>query len=318
MKFGTKSRAGGPAFTISDPITYKNLSVFVIEAERASRLDNLLTLDEAIESGFFLVHETENVNMLEVENRSEVFDVFVQGGDLVKGGLQDRLISVSFIVPKRSGRVPVESFCVESGRWSARGGESQVRFAPANERISSKELKLAAMRERSQSEVWERVAEAQSALCMSLDIDVSDTESPSSFLLSIEHGAVRSNVADYSDAIGKEIARHKNAVGFAFAVDGEISGCDVYASGELFRKSSGKLLRAACAEAVSSGDRPARRTVTAGDVSKFLMIAEDGERAENRHLTGSRQVTIESPVAFSVETYAADGDLCVHNTYIRK
>lgn len=315
MKFGTGSPAGGREFTISEPIAYRNLSVFVIESGSEPKLDDLLTLDEAIERGFLLVHETEQVNLLEVENVSEVFDVFIQGGDLVKGGMQDRLISVSVIVPRMSGRVPVESFCVESGRWSARGSESQQRFAPANERISSKELKLAAMRDRSQSEVWERVAEAQSAMCLSLNVDVSDTDSPSSFLLSIEHDAVRSSVSDYADAIANEISRFENAVGFAFAVDGEISGCDVYATRDLFRKSSDKLLRAACAEAVSVGSRTDSRTVTADVVYTFLMSAEDGERMELLLPAGSRQVTIKSTAAFSIETYS--GDVCVHKTYVR-
>ena len=60
-----------------------------------------------------------NVNKLAIENVSDQ-DVFVQAGDVVKGGQQDRTLAVDMIVPPKSGKVPIESFCVEQGRWGYR------------------------------------------------------------------------------------------------------------------------------------------------------------------------------------------------------
>src|SRR4029453_7112096 len=94
--------------------------------------------------GVFFVYETADVNELEVENLSKEFDVFIQSGDIVKGGKQDRVLAASIIIPARSGRVRIESFCVESGRWTKRGGEDSTQFNSSNDRIVTKELKIAA------------------------------------------------------------------------------------------------------------------------------------------------------------------------------
>src|SRR5262249_13773817 len=69
-------------------------------------------------------------------------EVFVQSGDIVKGGRQDRLISFSTIVAGRSGKVPVPAFCVESGRWQQRGKEAANRFSSSTSQLPSKALKL--------------------------------------------------------------------------------------------------------------------------------------------------------------------------------
>ena len=46
----------------------------------------------------------------------------------MKGGRQDRVVTVSFLLPPKSGKVPLASFCVEQGRWSARGTEKSAHF----------------------------------------------------------------------------------------------------------------------------------------------------------------------------------------------
>src|SRR5205085_12374468 len=105
-----------------------------------------------------------DVNELQVENLSKEFDVFIQSGDIVKGGKQDRILAVSIIVPARSGRISIDAFCVESGRWTKRGEEDTTKFNSSNDRVVTKELKLAANASRSQSEVWNQVSEAQARL----------------------------------------------------------------------------------------------------------------------------------------------------------
>jgi len=54
---------------------------------------------------------------LEIANLSEALDLYVQAGDVVNGGRQDRTLGVDFVLPAKSGRLPVPSFCVASGRW---------------------------------------------------------------------------------------------------------------------------------------------------------------------------------------------------------
>ncbi|MGH9820491.1 MAG: ARPP-1 family domain-containing protein, partial [Pyrinomonadaceae bacterium] len=102
-------------YKISAPYTYKNLSIFLIHGKDASNKGNIITLQEAMERKLFVVYETSDVNELQVENLSKEFDVFIQSGDIVKGGKQDRILAVSIIIPARSGRVSIQAFCVESG-----------------------------------------------------------------------------------------------------------------------------------------------------------------------------------------------------------
>ena len=61
-------------------------------------------------------------------------EVFVQAGDIVKGGQQDRVLSVDLLLPPRSGAVSIAAFCVEHGRWTARGNEDVRQFSSAASR----------------------------------------------------------------------------------------------------------------------------------------------------------------------------------------
>lgn len=82
---------------ITGPITHKNLSIFLIHGKNTFTINDLLTLKEAIEQKKIIIHETENVNELEVENISNSH-IFIQEGDIVKGGKQDRFLPYDFVV----------------------------------------------------------------------------------------------------------------------------------------------------------------------------------------------------------------------------
>ena len=160
------------AYRISAPYTYKNLTIFLIHGKDETSKKNIVTLQEALKMGIFKVYETSEVNELTVENISKTYDVFIQSGDIVKGGKQDRVLAISIIIPARSGRVSIEAFCVESGRWQQRQGEDAKQFSSSEERIVSKELKVAANAARSQQEVWNKVAEAQKKLSENIGASV--------------------------------------------------------------------------------------------------------------------------------------------------
>src|SRR5207248_4735442 len=55
-----------------------------------------------------------------------------------------RTIAEDQILQHQSGRVPLDSFCVEPGRWSRRGWESDSTFSGSTWGLASKDLKLAA------------------------------------------------------------------------------------------------------------------------------------------------------------------------------
>lgn len=49
-------------------------------------------MSEALEKGLVVVKETGNVQELSLENRSQTTTVFLNAGDIVKGGRQDRTV----------------------------------------------------------------------------------------------------------------------------------------------------------------------------------------------------------------------------------
>src|SRR6266851_5488557 len=98
-----------PDLIVSGPYSHENLTVFLFHGPDAAQSRNVLTLQEAIEQKLVVVHETGSVNELAVENQSLDSEVFLQSGDIVKGGRQDRLIASDLMLPPKSGVVPVGS-----------------------------------------------------------------------------------------------------------------------------------------------------------------------------------------------------------------
>lgn len=131
----------GEAPRISGPFTHENLTIYLVHGPSAPG-PVPLTLPEALEKGVVEIKETGSVNQLTAENRGDQ-EVFIQAGDIVKGGRQDRVLSVSLTLPPRSGVLAIAAFCVERGRWSPRAGEDARRFASAQEMLPSREAKLA-------------------------------------------------------------------------------------------------------------------------------------------------------------------------------
>src|SRR5205807_8442095 len=123
------------------PVVHENLAIYFVHGGSAGG-PVPLTLAEALEQRRVQVRETGKVNELEVENIGDQ-EVFIQSGEIVKGGRQDRALTTSLILPPHSGKVPLASFCVEQGRWSARGGEDTRQFTTAASAVPSRAAKIA-------------------------------------------------------------------------------------------------------------------------------------------------------------------------------
>ena len=307
-------------YRVSTPYTYKNLTIFLLHGKDQNTKGNVMTLQEAMERNLFRVYETGDVNELEVENLSKEFDVFIQSGDIVKGGKQDRILAVSIIIPARSGRVKIEAFCVESGRWTKRGEEDSAKFNSSNDRIVTKELKIAANASRSQQEVWSQVSEAQARLSKNVGGDVASGSSRSSLQLSLENRKVVATVDEYIRNLGSIINGKSDVIGYAMAINGKINSADVYVSNALFKKVWGKMLKAAATEAVSES-----RGVRLADPVKAEAVRDmidDAEKARPREQSlGSgktRLVTREDKDNVMVESRDEKSKIVVHKSYVKK
>jgi hypothetical protein len=319
--------AAGDTSRISGPVVHENLAVYFIHGKSASG-PVPLTLQEALAAGRVVVHETGNVNMLAIENTGTE-EVFVQAGDIVKGGQQDRVLTISMLVPARSGRLDIAAYCVEQGRWSARGKEDVKRFASADKAMPSRDAKLAML-----SPVKPRVAALSPSPAANVEgiqsrgrtIDPavltqrtgpSDTGSRQSEVWSSVSKAQRK----LAENLGAPVAASQSAsslqlslendrlqsarkafiaalsnsagdddiVGYVFAVGGKLNSGDVYASNALFRKMWGKQLEAAVTEAIAEKSSRSDSLPGADGVRAFMAAAEAG-KAEQAKLLGEALV----------------------------
>jgi hypothetical protein len=308
-------------YKISGPYTHRNLTIFLIHGKEKVASRNILTLEEALRQKKVIVYETQDVNELAIRNLSQTEDIFVQSGDIVKGGQQDRTIGVDLIVPPKSGKIKLAAFCVENGRWEKRGSEAVSQFTSSSSRVATRDIKLAVVRESSQSQVWAKVAEAQDKLSNNVGTRVNSSQSESSLQLALENKQVQETAASYIKALGKIIAGQPDVIGYAFAINGQVNSADVYASNALFRKLWPRLLEASAVEAIAELQKgqPQSAPVKMDRVESFIDDAEGGKATDKDITTRIRSVTRETKENILLETQdRAKSGAWIHKTYIKK
>jgi len=319
--FSTKILAGPQRagdYTLSGPFTHDNLTVFLIHGpNRMTR--NLLSLEEAIDQHKVVVFETRNVNELSIENVSSE-DVFIESGDIVKGGAQDRTLKDDLILPAKSGKVNLSAFCVEHGRWTRRGDEPVESFNSARQAVATKELKLAVKQKASQTEVWNQVAQAQDKLSSRLGSGVRAAAAPTSMSMSMNAPVVQRSIDGYLQELSGTVNHKDDVIGFAFSINGKINSGDVYGSHELFSKLWMKLLRASAVEAVSEYD--ADRKFEAATVSALQATLADAESGKSTTREVNDRTTVLAKETVKTLMYEtrdrAQKDAWVHRNYLTK
>jgi len=311
-------------YRVSGPVVHENLAIYLVHGKSAAGAVPL-TLDEALRKGAVKVHETGNVSELQIENLG-TDEVFIQAGDIVKGGKQDRVLSVSLMLPPKSGQLPIASFCVEQGRWSARGKEDVKTFATAAASVPSREAKLAirapaaagAVPASPQQQVWARVRKMQDGLSSNLGAPVKAAASQSSLQLSLENEKLKDAQDAYLKVLLKEGETADDVVGYVFAIDGKLNSAEVYPSNGLFRKMWPKLLKASVTEAIGQKNSGAADPVpTSAAALAFLDQAAKGASSETPLPASVRLETRQAENAFYFETRRADGAV-VHRSYLAK
>jgi hypothetical protein len=295
------------AYVISHPYACDNLAIFLIRGEEKLPDARLLTLQEALEQKKLIVHETGNVNELAIENMS-FDDVYVQAGDIVKGGLQDRVFAYDVIVSAHSGKIPIGAFCVERGRWRQRRAETgemepDSRFVSSAERVHTRDLKFATFASRSQSEVWSKVSEAQDKLSAKLGRSVNARSSATSLQLTLEDEQIDQKARRYIRELSPIIDGDAAVIGYAFAINGKVNSADLYGSRSLFRKLWPKLLKASAVEAVAEFEEgKSFAPVTTNDVIAYLNDAARNEGVEKQVTSRIRLITRETSRTIAQDT----------------
>jgi len=262
---------------LSGPYRHNNLSLFYFhDTGQPLAEPNYITLEEGIASGQVKVTEQDNaqVGRLLISNFSDR-PLFLNIGQIVAGGKQDRTLQASLVIPPRTKAFPIPSFCVEQTRWS--GGKN---FRGQGIIIPDRMSKLAVQR-RSQSGVWSNVgsykarANSNASIVSGRPVRRSRTSSVNEELDNAEFKKI---IRGYETTLTPSCRHFRRPRGLVTVVDGQISTADIYHASTLFRKMYPKLLKGAAAEAAAGKIRIRPRGVTVRDVANFLAGAWQGAK----------------------------------------
>jgi hypothetical protein len=228
--------------------------------------------------------------------------------------------------------VPIASFCVEQGRWSARGKEDVKTFASAASTVPSRKAKMAirapaealpagtsarALTSVRQGEVWDSVAKIQQQLSSNLGAPVAAPQSRSSLQLSLENEKLKEAQQTYVSALQPHGEKDDDVVGYVFAINGKLNSADVYPSNLMFRKMWSKLLSANATEAIGEKNGEKGAPPSVDTVTTFLAASEQGKKSERALPKNVRLETRDSDTALYFETKRAGGGW-VHRSYLAK
>jgi hypothetical protein len=252
---------------VSGPYTHQNLTVFLLHAPDQDKRD-YLTLVEGLDRKLVKLteQEREQVGELMIENTSDRH-LFLQEGDRLQGGKQDRIIITSLVVPPKSGKMKVPSFCIESGRWQL--GASGKEFNNVANVVQSPQPVRAAAKlipeKGGQGRVWDEVANKKGEAMKILGSKNTNT--------SLNEALDSAEVKKVTDAVGKALndlaGKHTDAVGMAVAVNGRIEEVNLYPNHALFVQVYPRLVQSFGLQAAFEKDKKPG-TVKEADVEAFM------------------------------------------------
>jgi len=246
--FGAADWEVGKTVFVGKPVSYENLTLFPITTHRGAIGDiACVPLDEAMRKNWLTVSEIGNVNALVVRNTSWHY-VYLMAGEIVVGGKQDRIIGRDMMIPPNSGKIEISAFCVEHGRWTYHGTIPSANFAPSY-KIVPNTVRERAQSSKSQSEVWDGIAEQHEAAGV--------TSGTGAYMDVYKDEKVVQNIDDFKKHFAKAFA-DKDIIGMVGVIGGKVNAVDIFYSNELFSSLYDKLVEAYINEALKYSGTPSR------------------------------------------------------------
>lgn len=248
----------GKRLSVASPVVVGDLALYPVidrEARYGDRAD-VVPLSEAMRTGQVEIRETGNgvVNTLVMVNHGDV-PVIVQSGDVVHGGMQDRVMRRSALVAATGVPVRLPVHCVERGRWTDTHGGAFAyggRLDPM--------LREVVAHASSQDETWAAVARANQAV---------GADAYGSWLAG--HQVNPGELARAELELRARFEDDKRVVGVVVARGGRFTGSEVYPDPSLFASDRlavlGSQLSAPRAGIVASAPTP-----SVGDAAAFLEL----------------------------------------------
>jgi hypothetical protein len=261
---------------------HDNLQLYPIYASAAflnyhKKLGPYLSLEMALAKNIILITELAGddqaeVNKLFIENIS-ADTIIILGGEVIRGGKQDRMIAQDFMLKPKSGALDIDVYCVEHNRWQAEDVKASFNItlgvAPVNVRQAVKEAN-------SQEQVWEEVEELYDAYQVE--------EETKALADALADEKLNKDIQPYLDKL-MAIRWPTNVVGVIAVRGNEIVGCDVFAQHALFTRYYAALLKSYCGNVYNArhkGSLPYDAvnayfaTVFRSDTSLVTVVQENG------------------------------------------
>jgi hypothetical protein len=225
---------------VTGPYVHENLTVFLIHADQQDEGD-FLTLDEGLSKGVVEITEKEQgqVRELVIDNKSDQ-PLYLQEGERIQGGKQDRIIASSLVIAAHSGKRPLPAFCVEQSRW--REGKNGASFASCGDgsvALAPKDVRGAAKFEKEQGKIWAAVT----ALKVSANAAFMTPNTNSSINELLDTPKIQALSKEYATDLTAILNKHPDAVGVAIVVNGQFEEADIYPNHRLLGKLYPRLVQ---------------------------------------------------------------------------
>jgi hypothetical protein len=260
---------------VTGPYAHENLAVFLIHTDRQDERD-FLTLDEGLRKELVKITEMdqEQVGALQLENESDL-PLYLQEGERLRGGKQDRTIIASLVVPPHSGKTTVPTFCIERSRWEE--GKSGKEFGyTASLALAPKAVRGAAKVDDTQEGVW--VAVMSQKVTARDKFKAANTNSSANEMLDAPQ--VRKISEEYGTALDSALEEQPSAVGVAIVVNGGIEEVNVYPNHQLLKKMFPRLVRSYAVQAAMLKDQPTDTSVSSADVARFMRGGQEAAKRD--------------------------------------
>lgn len=226
-----------------------------------------LGFDEALKENWVTVTELDeqgSVPTLLLDNSAPKPVLLLDGEQLV-GAKQNRTVNLTLLIAA-GAKTEIPVSCVEAGRWSRRSqrfrNSDYMHFNRGRrEKVEQVNRNMRRHRSRAadQGEVWRSIDEKQDALA---------AESPTSAMDDV-YARSRRRLGDYES----DLIQVPGQTGAVFAINGEISGFDLFANPGHFSRYLPKLIRSHALDALETASEPVGKAVAlppADEIAAFL------------------------------------------------
>ncbi|MFB6262111.1 MAG: ARPP-1 family domain-containing protein [Bradymonadaceae bacterium] len=264
-------------------VDYANLSFVPLEVdeERKEELSDYMLFGDADEEGLVEVTERSSgeeavIERVEVTNRADARLVLLRGVVLL-GGMQDRVVARTTVIPADAEEVEVPTRCIEHGRWGPGGGAESGDELSAVKKLADSRVKQSSSRSRAQRRVWREVSESNRS--------VGESPRTGSYRASLGKTDEAGEVGAYVENLLPSLCDREESAGVVVGLDGEPIALEALATPGLFDGILAQLVESYALEAVARSREGADGR--SGDMSvqqarAFRRRVERAQRVESR------------------------------------